>query len=66
MDEHKLQDFIDRQKPSSWGNVEERTLNGKTVRCISPSKRPNVENSLHRMIDATRAGERGWDMKKKR
>jgi hypothetical protein len=65
MDDDELQHFIDRQKPSSWGDVEERTLNGKTARWISPSKRPNVENSLIKMIDANRARERRWNRDKK-
>jgi hypothetical protein len=62
----ELEEFIGRLKPSSWGIVEKKTLNGRTARWISPAKRPNVENSLIKMIDATRAGERGWDMKNKR
>ena len=61
MDDEELQDFIDRQKPSSWGNVERAIVNGRTVREISPCKRLSYENELIRMIDAARSRGRRWD-----
>ena len=65
MDEHELQDFIDRQKPSSWGNVDQAVVNGRTVREMSPCKRVNYENELNRIIDAARARERRLNKDKK-
>ena len=65
MDEHELQDFIDRQKPSSWGNVDQTVVNGRTVREMSPCKRVNYENELNRIIDAARARERRLNKDKK-
>ena len=58
MDDYELRKFIDRQKQSSWGNVEFANVNGRSVREIFPRKRLNYENELIRMIDAARAWER--------
>ena len=62
MDEKKLQQFIDRQKSSSWCSVEERTINGKTVREAFPACRVPYEKYLINMMDAKKC----WEKKRNR
>lgn len=58
MDEKDLQDFIDRQKESSYAQVESKTVKGKKVYEWSPAKRLNYEKTLIELIDASRPKKR--------
>jgi len=58
MNEKKLSQFIDRQKRSSWCSVEEKTLNGKTVREAFPARRAPYEKLLINMLDADKCREK--------
>ena len=54
MNEKAIQDFIDRQKASSYAQVESKTVKGKKVYEWSPAKHLNYEKTLIELIDASR------------
>jgi hypothetical protein len=64
MDDEDLQDFIDRQKPSSWGNVGIAKMEIRTAIGIFPGKRLNYESELIKRIDAALVSGKGGGIRK--
>jgi len=58
MDEKDLQDFINRQKASSYAQVESKTVKGERVNECFPVKHLNYEKTLIELIDASRPKKR--------